>query len=47
MKRYLLFFIVLLTAGLSASAQDIASHQWNERVLIILTTADNEESFQK
>ncbi len=47
MKRYLLFFIVLLTAGLSASAQDIASHQWKDRVLIILTTVDSDESFQK
>jgi len=46
-KPYLLYFVVLLTGYLPALAQDIASHQWENRVLIVMTTDSTGAEFKR
>lgn len=47
MKPYLLYFVVLLTGCLPALAQDIASHQWEDRVLFVMTTDSTGAEFKR
>tara|TARA_R110000850_G_scaffold268138_1_gene399469 strand:- start:62057 stop:62500 length:444 start_codon:yes stop_codon:yes gene_type:complete len=47
MNTSLLYFLVLLIAGLPLAAQEIASHQWEDRVLIVMTKDHTDAEFKR
>lgn len=47
MKNRILYTFLFLISFFHALGQDIRSHQWNERVLIVLTTDATSELYKK
>lgn len=47
MKASLLFLMIVLTTTFTALAQDIKSHQWEDRVLIVMTTDSTLTEFKQ
>ncbi len=47
MKASLLFLMIVLTTTFTALAQDMKSHQWEDRVLIVMTTDSTLTEFKQ
>ena len=47
MKRLILFVLILSLNSTSIMAQDLSKHQWKHRVLLVLSSSENNSSYQQ
>jgi len=46
-RKILLYFLLTVIASVSISAQELSSHQWKDRLVIILTTENSKSLHQE